>query len=188
MKKSLNIFVVALVVVLAQACGSPSSKNEEQSEAKETASVLTSAERRAKVDKERAERIERKRAAMMELARTMPSYTDVGGYIVFNKAEVDPAYEGGEEAMEKFLNDNIQYPKEAEDKGAEGTVIVDFVIGTNGMVRDVVVNDEEGEIIDPSLRAEAIRLVSSMPRWTPGRQHGKPVDVKFTLPVTFHMM
>ena len=70
----------------------------------------------------------------------------------------------------------------------EGTVFVDFVIGANGIVREVVVKDAPGEDVDPSFKTEAIRVVSSMPKWTPGKQNGKPIDVSYSLPVTFQIL
>jgi periplasmic protein TonB len=67
-------------------------------------------------------------------------------------------------------------------------VFVDFIVVANGSVREVMTTDMPGEEIDQSLRDEAIRVVSNMPKWVPGRQHGKPVDVKFSLPITFRMI
>ena len=89
--------------------------------------------------------------------------------------------------MMKYLNDNMTYPKDAEEKGVEGNVFVDFIVAADGSVREAAVTDAPGEEVDQSLRNEAIRVVTGMPKWVPGRQRGKAVDVKFSLPVTFLM-
>lgn len=192
MKKNLNVLVLAIVLIVAQACGSESRKNEESADAEVSAKkatvVLTMAERKAKLEKEKAERIELRRIEFDKLAKSTPTYTNASGKIVFYKAEIAPSFNGGEKAMMEFLRDNVKFPKEAEEKDLEGTVFVDFVIAANGMVREVEVTDETSMSIDQSFRTEAIRVVTSMPNWIPGSQQGKPVDVKFTIPITFQMI
>lgn len=191
MKKNLNIFVLAVALLVTQACGTKSKENSEEYEATETpvakAAELTPAERRAKVEKDRAERAEKRRIEFENLAKITPTYTNSEGKVIYNKAEVDPSFTGGEDAMMKYLNDNLNYPKDAEEKGVEGTVFVDFIVAADGSVREAVVTDAPGEEVDQSLRNEAIRVVTGMPKWIPGRQRGKAVDVKFSLPVTFLM-
>ena len=78
-------------------------------------------------------------------------------------------------------------PEAAKAQEAEGTVFVDFIVATDGSIRNVVATDAAGEDVDQTLRDEAIRVVSSMPKWTPGRQHGKPVHVSYSLPITFQI-
>lgn len=191
MKKNLNIFVLAVALLVTQACGTKSKENSGEYEATETpvakATELTPTERRAKVEKDRAERAEKRRIEFENRVKITPTYTDSEGKVIYNKAEVDPSFTGGEDAMMKYLNDNLNYPKDAEEKGVEGTVFVDFVVAADGTVREAVVTDAPGEEVDQSLRNEAIRVVTAMPKWVPGRQRGKPVDVKFSLPVTFLM-
>jgi TonB family protein len=190
MKKSFNIFVLALTLVIAQACGSKSEKNNETTIADETtenAVTLTLAEKRAKIEEKRAAQAERRRLAFEERLKSTPYYTDAQGNVVYNKAEVNPSFVGGDEAMMKYLKDNIVFPKDAEEKGLEGTVFVDFVVSASGTVREVVV-DAVDEEIDQSFRDEAIRVVTSMPKWTAGRQNGKAVDVSFSLPITFQLI
>lgn len=192
MKKSLNIFVVAAALMVAQACGK-SEKNKEENASTETAvtavavTVPTLAEKRAKIEKARAEREEARKMALEERWKTTPTYTDEEGMIVYYKAEVSPSFVGGDAAMSKYLNDNIKYPEAAKAQEAEGTVFVDFIVATDGSVRNVVATDAAGEDVDQTLRDEAIRVVSSMPKWTPGRQHGKPVHVSYSLPITFQI-
>ncbi len=192
MKKSLNIFIMSVALVAAQACTSKSEKTAEEYGANETAAVptpiFTVEERRAKIEKERVERAEKRRLEFEARVKITPFYTDENKNVVYNKAEVDPTFTGGEEAMNKYLKENMKYPEQAEKDALEGTVFVDFIVVANGSVREVMASDMPGEDADQSLRDEAIRVVSNMPKWVPGRQHGKPVDVKFSLPITFRMI
>ncbi|HIZ01521.1 MAG TPA: TonB family protein [Candidatus Bacteroides merdipullorum] len=102
---------------------------------------------------------------------------------VYEVVEQAPAFPGGPQAMRKFIKENLQYPQIAKENGIEGRVILQFVVDETGQVTDPKVVRS----IDPSLDAEAIRLVSSMPRWTPGQQDGKAVAVRYTMPVTFSL-
>jgi TonB family protein len=103
---------------------------------------------------------------------------------VLKIAEAAPVYNGGDKAMRKFLQSNIKYPSKAKDDGVQGTVFVRFVVEKNGVVDDVVVSKG----VHPLLDAEAKRVVSVMPKWTPGKQKGKPVAVQYTLPVRFQIV
>lgn len=191
MKTSFNIFVLGVALVVAQACGSKSETTNESTEAvgtPENVVVLSVAEKRAKMDEVRAALAEKRRLAFEERFKNTPYYTDAQGNVVFNKAEVDPSFVGGDDAMMKYLKENIVFPKDAEEKGLEGTVYVDFVIAANGSVREVMVTDAVGEDVDQSFRDEAVRVVTSMPKWTAGRQNGKAVDVNFSLPITFQLI
>jgi len=184
-----------MALIVAQACGSKSeTTNETTSETGEAVGtpenvvVLTTAEKRAKLAEERAALEEKRRISFEERFKNSPYYTDAQGNVVFNKVETAPSFIGGDKEMMKYLNDNIVFPKEAEEKGLEGTVFVDFVIGANGVVREVTVTDAVGEDVDQSFRNEAVRVVTAMPKWMPGRQNGKAVDVSYSLPVTFQLL
>ena len=102
---------------------------------------------------------------------------------IFQVVEEQPMFPGGMEEMMKFLQQNIKYPKEAQEQGKQGRVIVQFVVNKDGSIT----GDSVVRSVDPLLDAEALRVVRSMPNWTPGKQKGKPVRVRFTLPVTFHL-
>ena len=102
---------------------------------------------------------------------------------VFDVAEQMPSFPGGPSALFEYLSKNIRYPALAEENGIQGRVIVAFFVGKDGSINDVRV--VKG--VDKSLDNEAIRVVKSMPRWTPGRQNGIPVAVKYTVPVTFKL-
>ena len=91
--------------------------------------------------------------------------------------------ESGDKALMAYLNSNVHYPIIAEENGIQGRVVTTFVIERDGSITDVKVIKS----VDPSLDKEAVRVVSSMPKWVPGKQDGEPVRVKFTLPVTFRL-
>jgi periplasmic protein TonB len=194
MKKKLNIFIMSLALLAAAAC--TSNKSEKTAEeygvndtpAISTPSEITLEERREKIEMQRIARVEKRRIEFEQRIKMTPYYVDEQKNVVYNKAEVDPTFSGGEEAMHKYLQENMKYPAQAEKDALEGTVFVDFIVVANGSVREVIASDMSGEEADQSLRDEAIRVVSNMPKWIPGRQHGKPVDVKFSLPITFRMI
>lgn len=103
---------------------------------------------------------------------------------IFDRAEVMPVFPGGPAALMKFLGSNIRYPAIARENGLEGKVIVKFYVDTDGTVRDPqVLKDGVGG----GAGDEAIRVIKTMPKWSPGSQRGKSVKVYYTLPVTFKL-
>ena len=103
---------------------------------------------------------------------------------VYQVCENAPAFPGGTHAMYKYLADNIKYPDEAKAAGKQGRVMVQFVVRKDGSISDVTVVRSAGDL---SLDKEAVRAVSSMPKWNPGTQGGKPVNVQYTIPVQFKL-
>jgi len=103
--------------------------------------------------------------------------------VVFQVVEKMPSFPGGDAALFKFLNENVKYPVIAQENGVQGRVICQFVVNRDGSIVDV----EVVRSVDPSLDKEAIRVIKSMPKWSPGQQRGKPVRVKYTLPVNFRL-
>lgn len=97
--------------------------------------------------------------------------------------DVMPVFPGGEKAMFAYLGKETKYPQEALDQGIMGKVFVQFTVEQDGRVDSVVV--KRGA--HPALDAEAVRVVSSMPNWSPGRQRGKAVRTRYTLPISFTM-
>jgi protein TonB len=95
--------------------------------------------------------------------------------------EQPPEFPGGEPALFKFLADNLKYPPEAKELGVTGRVFVYFVVEPDGSVSSVSVKRGIGSGCDE----EAVRVVQSLPRWSPGKQGGIAVRVQFTLPVKF---
>ena len=116
----------------------------------------------------------------MEEESTSQSTEDEEVFIV---VEENPEFPGGTAELMKFLAKEIKYPVEAEQKGKQGRVIVQFVVGKDGNLRDFKVVRS----VSPELDAEAIRVCKSMPTWKPGKQRGKAVSVKFTLPISFRL-
>lgn len=121
---------------------------------------------------------------------------------VFTVVETPPAFPGGEEARVRYLQENLRYPLEARDAGAQGTVFVSFVVRNDGSINDVKVlrgagHDlevrYEGSDVDletlreasEKLDEEAVRVVSSMPAWVAGQQRGEAVNVQFNMPIRF---
>ena len=102
---------------------------------------------------------------------------------VFQVVEEQPMFPGGMQELMKYLQKEMKYPKEAQDKGIQGRVIVQFVVNKDGSICD----EHVVRSVDPQLDAEALRVVRSMPNWTPGKQRGQAVRVRFTLPVTFRL-
>ena len=102
---------------------------------------------------------------------------------VFTVVEEMPQFPGGMMECMKFLSKNVNYPAEAQKAGVEGRVIVQFVVKKDGKLADAKV--VKG--VHPELDAEALRLIGLMPDWIPGKQRGKAVDVKFTMPIMFRL-
>ena len=100
---------------------------------------------------------------------------------VFIHVETDPEFPGGIEALYKFIQDNLKYPQLALENGIQGKVYVTFVVDTTGEI----INPRILRDIGGGCGAAAIRIVKSMPRWTPGKISGKVVPVQFNLPITF---
>lgn len=103
---------------------------------------------------------------------------------VFQVVEKQPEFPGGNEALIKYLGQNIKYPTVAAQNGIQGRVVCRFTVKRDGSVGDVEVV-RKGD--HPSLDREAIRVIESMPKWKPGQQRGKAVNCKFTLPVVFKL-
>jgi len=102
---------------------------------------------------------------------------------VFEVVEQNPSFPGGNDALMKWLSKNLKYPASAQDNGIQGRVMVQFVVNKDGSIVDPKVVRS----IDPALDKEALRVVSAMPKWQPGKQRGKTVRVRFTLPVLFRL-
>jgi protein TonB len=97
--------------------------------------------------------------------------------------ETMPTFPGGQSELMSWIGKNLKYPTIAAENGVEGKVIVQFVVGKNGKIRDAVV----ARALNPSCDKEALRVVNAMPNWIPGKQNGKEVSVKFTLPIIFRL-
>jgi len=104
--------------------------------------------------------------------------------IRFEIVEEKPKFQGGDEnTFSKWVGDRIEYPEVAKENGVQGRVMLTFVVNTDGRITDVQVLRG----VDPALDREAVRVVQSSPRWTPGRQRDKPVKVRYNFPVIFQL-
>jgi protein TonB len=117
------------------------------------------------------------------LLETGDGLTGDEGPQIVTFAEQMPQFEGGQEEMMKYLQKNLNYPPVARENGIEGRVVLQFVVGTDGKISQIEVLKKLGW----GLEEEAVRVVKAMPPWRPGKQNGKPVYVKFTLPIVFKL-
>ena len=102
---------------------------------------------------------------------------------IFVVLEEMPSFPGGEAALMAYLQKNIQYPAIASENNIQGRVFCTFVVNKDGSVVDV----EVLRGVDPSLDREAVRVLKGMPKWTPGKQRGKPVRARYSVPVIFRL-
>lgn len=102
---------------------------------------------------------------------------------VYDVVEQMPSFPGGISGLRTYLNQNIRYPAEAQENCVQGRVVVSFVVGKDGHISDVTVLRS----VDPSLDKEAVRVIRNMPRWTPGKQGGELVKVRYNVPVSFRL-
>ena len=102
---------------------------------------------------------------------------------VYDVVEMPPAFPGGQAELLKFLSAQVRYPKEAIEQGIQGRVIVKFIVEKDGSISNV----EVLRGVDPLLDKEAVRVVSSMPIWRPGRYNGQNVRVRYNVPVNFRL-
>jgi periplasmic protein TonB len=107
---------------------------------------------------------------------------DKMGY--YNRTEVSPIYPGGQDALQTYVTNTLEYPQNAIDNNIEGTVKVQFAIDEQGNVSNA---KSIGEKLGYGLEEEAVKLVSTMPKWTPGMVKGKKVKAWYTLPVTYRL-
>ena len=103
---------------------------------------------------------------------------------VYSNVEILPSFPGGYKGLQKFFDDNLEYPADASNDGVEGTVNVSFVVDETGKLTTTAI---EGENLGYGLEAEALRVVNKMPAWNAGKLKGKNVKTRFTLPVVFQL-
>ena len=120
-----------------------------------------------------------------DLPETAPAAPDTTKAIPFSLLEVKPTFQGGEAgtSFSKWVNENLKYPQAAKDAGVQGRVTLQFIVYPDGKVRDTKVLRGA----HPDLDAEALRVVSASPDWTPGYVKGEPVKVVYTFPVIFQL-
>ena len=169
------LYVLPLATVAIAAFARPEVSNE----ANEISSVKVN-DLASIVKAEEAKSVEK---SLGQMVLNTDSVSPVKEKQIFQVVEEMPEYPGGMEECMKFLGNSIKYPAEARKNGIQGRVVVTFVVTDEGDIQDPVV--VKG--VDPLLDAEAIRVISMMPKWNPGKQRGKAVNVKYTLPVSFRL-
>ena len=102
---------------------------------------------------------------------------------VYNVVETMPEYPGGNDAMLRFINNQTKRYPVASNPNTRGRVVCQFIVEKDGTLSNVEVIRSAGE---PLLKSEAVRIIESMPRWTPGQHDGQPVRVLYTLPINFN--
>ena len=102
---------------------------------------------------------------------------------IFDVVEEMPVFPGGQTALMEFIAKNLRYPVKAQERGIQGRVIAHFIVEKDGSVSNLAV----ARSVSSELDAEAIRVLSTMPKWTPGKQRGKEVRVKYTVPIVFRL-
>jgi len=117
------------------------------------------------------------------VANRLEKEADTAKEEAFDVVEQMPEYPGGLPELMKYISMNVHYPEAATKTGTQGRVVVQFIIEEDGTVSDARVVQRVSDELD----AEALRVVNAMPKWTPGRQKGQPVRVKYTLPVSFRL-
>lgn len=103
---------------------------------------------------------------------------------VFTVVEAMPEFQGGVQAMMKFMMTNFKYPKEERNKDIQGKTYVKFIVEKDGSVSNPEIAKSSG---NENLDKEALRIVSIMPKWTPGMQNGKTVKVYYMMPINFKL-
>lgn len=106
---------------------------------------------------------------------------------VFSVVEDMPEFPGGQAEMMKYIMSRIVYPELEKQNNIEGLAIIQFIVEPNGQISNVTTAPGAESRASQSLREEAIRVIKTMPAWKPGKQRGKPVKVKFTIPVRFKL-
>ena len=102
---------------------------------------------------------------------------------IFDVVEEMPEFIGGIEKLYEYLGNNINYPEQAKDFSIQGKVFVQFVVWKDGSIKDVKVIKGTHKLLDK----EALRVINNMPNWKPGKQRGKNVNARFTLPIKFRI-
>lgn len=103
--------------------------------------------------------------------------------VIFEQVEKMPNFPGGMQALMDYLSRNVKYPVEAQTKGIQGRIIVQFIVRKDGSITDI----KTIRGVDQHLDKEAERVVAAMPTWEPGTQRGKAVNVRFTVPIMFRL-
>jgi periplasmic protein TonB len=119
----------------------------------------------------------------MRGSKTTSAMRDADG--IYSRADVMPMYPGGEDALQKFVEDNIEYPDQAIENGAEGDVRVVFTVDEKGRVTNIKATGDNN--VEYGMKEEAVAVMNKMPAWTPGKVNGKSVKTRMTLPIVYRI-
>lgn len=118
-----------------------------------------------------------------EVPEVSTSYAATSDDEVHVRVEQMPSFPGGADALFQFIQQNLRYPVIAVENGIQGRVVLRFVVDKTGNISDITIVNS----VDPACDREAIRVIQAMPKWTPGYQDGKPVNVSFMMPISFRL-
>lgn len=149
----------------------------------ETLTIVDDEPEKEEPEKEKTNAVEPPAVEIQYIPPTIEEKGTVDDNRVYDAVEEMPAFPGGQAAFMNYLSSNMKYPKDCQEAGIQGRVVVQFVIGKDGRI----MNARVIKSVHPSLDKEALRVVNSMPRWTPGKQKGKPVSVTYTVPLMFRL-
>ena len=200
MKNTINIIVSALAVLLMiNACQTPEERAKEgnakdtavqaidsattgMSASTDTANNKTVTDTTASANTTKAKK--GKAMVVMVGAHDAKAKMEADKEGVYERAEIMPSFPGGQNELQKFVEDNLQYPQQAIDNGTEGKVIGSFDVDEKGKIYNPVVVSQK---LGNGLEEEALRIVKAMPQWNPGKMKGKNVKTKFTLPIDYQL-
>lgn len=176
------LYILPAAAIAALLFSQPESVNavEQQSDGKVTEFVANNQTEMPATAPSESTANRRKVAAVGEVKHTQPSDTTQ----VYQMVEQMPEFPGGSNGLMTYLRNSIIYPQEARDANIQGKCFVTFVVDSNGKIKDARVQKSSG---NEALDKESVRVVESMPRWTPGKQNGKNVAVQYTLPIMFRL-
>lgn len=176
------LYILPAAAIAALLFSQPESVNavEQQSDGKVTEFVANNQTETPATAPSESTANRRKVAAVGEVKHTQPSDTTQ----VYQVVEQMPQFPGGSNGLMTYLRNCIIYPQEARDANIQGKCFVTFVVDSNGKIKDARVQKSSG---NEALDKESVRVVESMPRWTPGKQNGKNVAVQYTLPIMFRL-
>ena len=183
MKKNLK-FAITLAAMLTMSATVGAQTDKKEAKVKE---VVAEKQVEKKGKEAVAEKQAEKGGQVFDVVEVMPNF--LGGKFTetVNTPEgpkkVQRNYSSGASGLMSWLADHVKYPAIAEENGIQGTVMCQFVVETDGSISDVSVLRS----VEPSLDKEAVRVMEAMPKWAPGTQDGKPVRVKFFVPIKFRL-
>lgn len=118
---------------------------------------------------------------LTEITSSITQYTDT--VYTYKESEVKPEFPGGDVELMKYVGRNLKYPVNAQKNGIQGRAVASFIVEKDGTISNPTIE----RVLDPELDEEALRIIGTFPKWTPGVINGKPVRVKYTIPVLFRL-